>query len=129
MSKGIELYRSRVSHLVIQHGSVTIHFPHAYIYKAKGLPGRDPGSGWSQEVELILDEATIGPSNHLLPNMINDGYFEVDDERYEVVPVPLGEHERGHLHLEFDDGGILDVTGSNPVIKLIGKAIPLEDFS
>lgn len=129
MSRAIELYQSRVSHILAESGCVTIHLPYAYIYKAKGTPGRDPGSGWSQEVTIMLENAVITPSQHQLPNMIDDGYFEIDGERYELVPVPLGEHEQGHLHLVFADGGILDVTGSKPVINLLGRAIPLEDFS
>lgn len=126
--KGLELYQSRVSHVEKEQRMVTIHFPHAYIYSAKGLPGRDPGTGWSQEVEISLEDASIGSSNPSLPNMIDDGYFEVDGERYEVIPLPLGEHETAHLHLTFSDGSELDVAGMHPVIKMIGRAKRLEDF-
>lgn len=129
MSRGIELYQSRVSHLEQHSACVTVHFPYAYIYKAKGLPGRDPGTGWSQEVELVLENAQVGDTHHHLPGMIDDGYLEADGERYEVIPFPLGERHHAHLHLVFADGGILDVSGDKPVIKLIGRAIPLEDFS
>lgn len=128
MSKGLELYQSRVSRIDRDQHQVTIHFPHVYIYAAKGIPGRDPGSGWSQEAELLLDDAAIESASANLPNMIDDGYFEVDGERYDVIPLPLGEHESGHLHLIFSDGSELDVEGKNPIIKLIGKAKRLEDF-
>lgn len=129
MSKALELFESRVSQVTSDHGSVTVHFPYAYIHKARGLPGRDPGSGWGQEVELLLEDATIQTRATALPSMIDEGYFEVDGERYEVIPLPLGEHVTAHLHLLFSDGGELDVEGKNPVIKLIGRAIPLEDYS
>lgn len=128
MSKGLELYQSRVSHVNRDALRITIYFPHAYIYLAKGTPGRDPGSGWSQEVELLLDDVSITSATAHLPNMIDDGYLEVDGERYEVIPLPLGEHETAHLHLTFSDGSQLDVAGKHPVIKLIGKAKRLEDF-
>ncbi|HEY0720440.1 MAG TPA: hypothetical protein VGE50_04205 [Gammaproteobacteria bacterium] len=128
MSKGLELYQSRVSRVDHAQGTVTIHFPHAYIYQAKGLPGRDPGSSWSQEVELLLDDASIAQTTTSLPNMIDDGYFEVDGVRHEVIPLPLGEHGSGHLHLTFSDGSELDIHGKHPVIKLLGKAKRLEDF-
>ncbi len=129
MSNGFELYQSRVSYMEVDQGSIAIHFPHASIYKAKGTPGRDPGATWSQEAELLMEDATVQSATALLPNMIDDGYFEVDGERYEVIPLPLGEHETGHLHLVFTDGTTLDVEGRNPIIKLIGRAIRLEDFS
>ncbi|HEY0633745.1 MAG TPA: hypothetical protein VGE00_00065 [Gammaproteobacteria bacterium] len=128
MSKGLELYQSRLGRIERQQGRVILHFPHASIYQAKGLPGRDPGIEWSQEVELTLDAASLSPATAALPNMIDDGYFEVDGQRYEVIPLPLGEHEVGHLHLTFADGSELDVQGSHPLIKLIGKAKRLEDF-
>ena len=51
-----------------------------------------------------------------------------DGERYDIIPLPLGEHETGHLHLTFSDGSELDVTGRHPIIKLIGTAKRLEDF-
>ncbi len=127
MSKGLELYQSRLDRIERQQGMAILHFPHALIYQAKGLPGRDPGIEWSQEVELVLDAASIASAAHL-PNMIDDGYFEVDGERFEVIPLPLGEHESGHLHLVFADGSELDVAGVHPVIRLLGKAQRLEDF-
>jgi len=128
MSNGLELYQSRISHVERHQDTVIIHFPHASIYRAKGSPGRDPGSTWSQEVELSLEDATVQNAANALPNMIDDGYFEVDGERYEVIPLPLGEHESGHLHLLFTDGSTLDVEGKHPIIRLIGQAIRLEDF-
>lgn len=127
MSKGLELYQSRVSRIEREEERITIYFPHAYIYQAKGLPGRDPGTGWSQEVELSLDDALL-QSATTLPNMVDDGYFEVDGVQYDIIPLPLGEHETGHLHLTFFDGSQLDVAGKYPIIKLIGKAKRLEDF-
>ena len=128
MSKGIELFQSRISHVEWSDGLLTLHFPHAYIYQAKGTPGRDPGTGWSQEVELLLEDASVETPTATLPNMIEDGYFEMDGERFEIIPLPLGEHDTGHLHLLLADGSELDVEGRNPVIKLIGKAKRLEDF-
>lgn len=128
MSRGLELYQSRVSRVDKEQRTITIHFPHAAIYQAKGSPGRDPGILWSQEAELVLYDASMAATEVSLPNMIDDGYFEVDGERYDIIPLPLGEHESGHLHLTFAEGGELDVTGRHPILKLIGQAIRLEDF-
>lgn len=128
MSMGLELYESRVNRVDSIDGLVTIHFSHAAIYNAKGLPGRDPGTTWSQEAVLSLTDAAIATAGPALPNMIADGFVETDGKRYEVIPVPLGEHAMGRVHLEFTDGSVLDVIGKHPVIALLGNAIRLEDF-
>lgn len=128
MSKGLELYESRVNRVDSADGVVTIHFSHAAIYDAKGLPGRDPGTTWSQEAVLSLFEATLAGPRPVLPNRVGDGYLEADGERYEVIPLPLGERAAGHVHLEFTDGSVLDAAGSHPTLALLGNAIRLEDF-
>ena len=58
-------------------GNATVHFSHAYIHKSKGSPGRDHGTGWSQEALLVLSGvAACGPLP-TLPNTISDGFLEV----------------------------------------------------
>lgn len=128
MSMGLELYESRVNRVDHADGVLTLHFSHAAIYNAKGAPGQDPGTTWSQEAVLSLSDATLSAPGPMLPNMIADGFLETDGERYEVIPVPLGERRVGHIHLEFDDGSVLDARGSHPVVALLGNAIRLEDF-
>ncbi len=129
MSSGLELYESRVSRLDLADGTARLHFSHAYIYKAKGTPGRDPGTGWSQEAELVMEEAVIDAPLPPLPNMIAGGFLELEGERHEVIPLPLAAEGSGRLHLVFDDGSVLDIAGNRPAIHLLGKAIALEDFT
>lgn len=128
MSVGLELYESRISRVDHAEGMVTLHFSHAAIYNAKGIPGRDPGTTWSQEAVLSLADATLATPGPTLPNMIADGFLDADGKRYEVIPVPLGDRARGRIHLEFTDGSVLEASGIRPTIALLGNAIHLEDF-
>lgn len=129
MSSVLELYNARVSYIRFAEGEAEIHFSYAYIYKAKGLPGRDPGTGWSQEAVLMLVAARMADPMPPLPNIVADGYLEVDENRYELVPLPFERDTSCQLYLEFSDGTVLDVQGEHPLIKLVGDKVFLEDFT
>lgn len=128
MSSGLELYGSRVSRIALVDGVAIIHFSHAYIHKSKGKPGRDPATGWSQEVELMLWQATSGPLP-MLPNTISEGFLEVGGIRLEVIPLPFKRKVGARLYLQFVDGTQTEIIGKRPIIELLGMPIYLEDFS
>lgn len=128
MRSGLELYDSRVSQIELADGVATIAFSHAYIHKSKGTPGKDPGTGWSQEVRLVMLEAqTPGPLPSL-PNTISEGFLEVGGIRHEIIPLPFMRKVGARLHLVFVDGATIEVTGKRPFVELLGTPIYLEDF-
>ena len=129
MSSGLELAESRVSYVVQEYGIAVVHFSFAYIYKSKGKPGRDPGSGWSQEAELVFQDAELSDPLPPLPNTIADGYLEVGGIKHEIIPLPFKRKVRAILKLVFIDDSQIVVTGDKPIIELLGKPIYLEDFT
>jgi hypothetical protein len=129
MSSGLELYDSRVSHIDLVDGVAMIHFSHAYIHKSKGKPGRDPGTGWSQEARLLLWEAAASAPLPALPNTISEGFLEIGGIRQELIPLPFKRKVAARLWLLFVDGTQIEIIGEKPVIELLGKPIYLEDFS
>jgi hypothetical protein len=128
VSNGLELHDSRVSHIDLTDGLVTIHFSHAYIHKSKGTPGRDQGTGWSQEAQLILSDAVMSGPTPPLPNTIADGFLEVGGIRHEVLPLPFKRKVGARLWLAFADGTHTEITGKRPFVELSGNPIYLEDF-
>ena len=128
MSSGLELHDSRVSRIEWLDGVATIHFSHAYIHKSKGKPGNDPGSGWSQEAELVLREAAASGPLPPLPNTISEGYLEVGGIRHELIPLPFKRKVGARLYLLFVDGTETEIVGNKPVMELLGNPIYLEDF-
>ena len=128
MSSGLELHDSRVSRIEWLDGVATIHFSHAYIHKSKGKPGKDPGSGWSQEAELVLREAAASGPLPPLPNTISEGYLEVGGIRHELIPLPFKRKVGARLYLLFVDGTETEIVGNKPVMELLGNPIYLEDF-
>ena len=110
-------------------GIATIQFSHAYIRKSKGTPGRDRGTGWSQEAQLVLWEAAASAPLPPLPNTISEGFVEVGGIRHELVPLPFRRKVGARLYLAFVDGTQIEITGKRPVLELLGAPIYLEDLS
>jgi hypothetical protein len=128
MKAALEFCDSRIDQISLAGGGATIHFSHAYLHKASGTPGKDPGTGWSQEVQLVLESATHSGAMPSLPNTISDGYLEVGGIRHELVPLPFSRRGAATLALVFTDGTLLEVSGERPVIELIGVAKFLENY-
>ena len=116
-----------MSSIELSDGVAMIHFSHAYIHKSKGTPGRDRGTGWSQEARLVLyDAETSGPSPRF-PNTISEGFLEVGGIRHELIPLPFKRKIGARLYLQFVDGVQTEILGNRPFIELLGTPIYLED--
>ena len=57
MNQSIELHDSVLGEIGFAEGDAKLSFVHAYIHRSEGRPGIDPGTGWSQKAELIIEEA------------------------------------------------------------------------
>jgi hypothetical protein len=123
MASELELYDARLSYIHLSDDMAEIHFSYAFIHKSTGTPGRDTGKGWSQEAVLVLEGAQVGKPLPPLPNTIVDGYLEAGGTRYELIPLPFEREGPGLLHLEFGDGTALEVRGYNPLIRLEGEKV------
>jgi len=123
----LELLDSRLDQIDLVDGGAIIHFSHAYIHKSAGTPGKDPGTGWSQEAQLVL--ASVSGSRVLpaLPNTISDGYLEVGGIRHELIPLPFSRRGKAILSLVFVDGSQFEISGERPVVELSGTAKFLEN--
>lgn len=129
MSDGLELYGSRVSHIEWVDGSARVHFTLATLHKSKGKPGRDPGTVWSQEADLILTDASASGPPPRLPGNISEGYLEVGGIRHEVIPLPFRRKVGARLCLQFANGTATEIVGKRPFVELLGAPSLLEDLS
>ena len=128
LKAALELHDSRLDQIALVDGAAIIHFPHAYIHKSSGTPGKDPGTGWSQEVQLIVASASYSDALPTLPNTISEGHLEVGGIRHELIPLPFSRRGKATLALVFTDGTQFEVTGERPVVELIGAAKFLENY-
>jgi hypothetical protein len=117
-----------VSHIDLVDGVASVHFSHAYIHKSAGQPGKDPGTGWSQEALLILSHVESFGSMPPLPNMISEGFLEVGGIKHQLIPLPFRRKVSARLSLVFVDGTEVELIGNRPSIELRGVPIYLEEF-
>jgi hypothetical protein len=128
MRSAFELHDSRMSHMELVDGVATIYFSHAYIHKSRGTPGKDPGTGWSQELQLILWGACASGQLPPRSNTVAEGFLEVGGIRHELIPLPFKRKVGARLYLLFVDGAEAEIVGDKPLINLLGTPIYLEDF-
>jgi hypothetical protein len=128
MKAALELHDSRLDRIELGDDGAIIHFSHAYIHKSSGAPGKDPGTGWSQEAQLVLASVSASGILPALPNTISDGQLEVGGIRHELIPLPFSRRGKATLSLVFTDGSQFEVTGERPVVELIGSAKFLENL-
>ena len=128
MKSGLELHDSRIDWIEIVDADAHVHFSHAYIHKSKGTPGRDPGTGWSQEAVLIIVGSVGLARLPPLPNTIYDGCLEVGGIKHTLLPLPFTRRADVSLSLVFADRTILELSGRGAAVELLGQAIYLEDF-
>lgn len=128
MSNALELHDSRVSNIELLNAVITIQFSHAYIHKSKGKPGRDSGSGWSQEADLILYDAILLTPLPDLPATISEAYLEVGGIKHELIPLPFKRKVVARFWVQFDNGFEIEIMGNRPIIELHGKSFYLEDY-
>jgi hypothetical protein len=128
LKKVLELHDSRVSQIDFSGGVASVYFSHAYIHKSTGRPGRDHGTGWSQEARLILSQIESFGAMPSLPNTISEGFLEVGGIKHELIPLPFKRKVGARLSLVFVDGAQLEIVGSKPFIELAGAPIYLEGF-
>jgi hypothetical protein len=88
MRSALELHDSRVSHIELVDGVATIYFSHGYIHKSRGTPARDPGTGWSQELRLVMWTARASGQLPTRPSTVAEGFLEVGGIRHELIPLP-----------------------------------------
>jgi hypothetical protein len=129
MHGALQLYESRVREIVMEAGKVIVVLSHAYIHKSAGDPGKDPGTGWSQEAQFVFEGCSLPNSLPPLPNTIAEGAVEVGGVIYDdVIPLPFDRRARVTLRLTFMDSSSLQVTGVRCRIELLSKPIYLESL-
>ena len=128
MNSALELHDSRIDRIDCVDGVATVHFSHAYIHKSKGKIGLAPGTGWSQEARLMLENATALTPMPDLPNAIVDGFIEVGGIRHELIPLPFRRKVSARIWLSLPDGQSLTIVGERPLVELLGQPVFLEDY-
>ncbi len=128
MNRALELFESRVDRLSARDGELHVHFSHGYIHQTRGEPGSDPGTAWSQELVIVMDQARVENDAVRLPDDIVAGWLEAGGVRYELVPLPFSRPGEVRLRLELRGGSVLQASGRGVSVRLLDAPIFLENL-
>ena|SRR5579871_766435 len=126
----IEIHDSILAGVSFSQGEARLHFASVYIHQSEGAPGRDAGTGWTQEAILRIDNATVEGSFFKFPVSLSDGNIQLGRQLFDnEVPVPL--RHNGSIAVRLiggESGEIVSFTGSGAELELLGEAQYAEEF-
>jgi hypothetical protein len=130
----IELHDSEIASFEFDAGTVIITFSHAYVHQSDGVPGVDPGTGWSQRAELRINKASKPDVPKCPPYRVSDGLLKLDDIEYpNEIPIPLSYNGVITLNLLIGNAEYsyseISIIGSGVELRMIGEAEYIEDYS
>lgn len=125
----IELHDSRVVGITPSSGSVIVRFRPAYVHRSEGRAGFDPGSGWVQDIDLVVSEAVLESSFTEMPGELDDGSLSVDNEVFEnAIPFPLDVRGAVRFSAVSLNGERLVIQGTGATTVPVGEARYVEQF-
>ena len=124
MNSSVELHDSRVAEIARSGSDLHIVFRPAYVHRADGVAGSDPGRGYLQPVEFVFRGATCSEIGECRGPVL-DGEVSANGVQY-LNLVPLSAAIAGDItaRLEFSSGGALTVSASSFSCEPIGEVDP-----
>jgi hypothetical protein len=129
MNSEIELHDSTLAGVTPDGRDLVLCLAPAYVHRSAGRPGIDPGTGWLQEIDLVVSEAVVESLPSEFPVNLSDGSFSVGEVRWEnSIPLPLA--VSGHVSLVAVPcrGEMLAVRGTGASTGTRGEPRHLEEF-
>lgn len=128
LNNAIELHDSTVAGVRFHDGDAMVMFRPAYVHRSERRPGIDPGTGWVQDIDVIIRNATPVRLPRKLPATIADGNLLAGRLEYpNIIPFPLDESPVV-LAIRMDNGEEIQIQGSSLAMKIAGEAIFVEEF-
>ena len=101
----------------------------AYIHRWDDLDRRS-GTGWMQQVRLIVGKAVGHLPTLSGPTRIADGQIRIGPlSHVNLVPMPIQSEEPVSLKIQLVSGGTLEVSGESVRSETIGEARYVEDLA
>jgi hypothetical protein len=125
----LEFHDSDIAAIEDDGQKITIRFAPAYVHRSSGVPGTDPGTGWSQDAVMVLSEGKLRGDPPRGQHTIASGSAKLSNASYDdLVPVPLSHVGDVHICFLFDDGSEINIHAQAMSLSLVGAATYVEDF-
>ena len=90
LNSEIELHDSTLDSVEMVDRDLVIRVAPAYVHRSARRPGIDPGTGWVQDVDLVVFEAVVESLPSELPCWLADGTLVVGEATWDnTIPLPL----------------------------------------
>jgi hypothetical protein len=117
----IELHDSELSGIERDGTSIHIYLAPAYIHR--------DGKGWAQDVEIIINEATVEGEEVGLPATLDDGYMHTKLGPYHnLLNIPFAVGSPVTLELELMSGEVIKIKGNGISHEFKGEPVYVEEF-
>jgi hypothetical protein len=130
MNSAIELHDSEIRAITQVAGTVIVRFSPAYIHRSYARPGIDRGSGWIQDIDVVIPDAVVHAQFPEVPRTLDGGSLLVDGDYFEnMIPLPLDRCGAVRLMALSLYGEPLIIVGTGAKAMPIGEARYVEEFS
>jgi hypothetical protein len=90
MNSEVEIHDSTLASITPDGRDLVLCLAPAYVHRSAGRPGIDQGSGWLQDIDLVISEAVVESSPSGFPVNLSDGSFSDGEVRWDnSIPLPL----------------------------------------
>ena len=125
----IEFHDSTVAGITPSENSIIVQFRPAYVHRSDGRPGFDAGSGFLQNLDLVLSEAVLKSTFTELPCDLGDGSLSVGNEVFDnLVPHPFDLRGKVRFSAINEHAERLDIQGTQAIVLPVGEARYLERY-
>ncbi len=129
MNSEVEIHDSTLARITPDGRDLVLCLAPAYVHRSAGRPGIDQGSGWLQDIDLVIFEAVVESSPSDLPAGLSEGSFTDGEIRWDnSIPLPLDVRGSVSLTAVTCRGEILAVRGTGASAATRGEAKYVEEF-
>jgi hypothetical protein len=101
LNQAIEIHDSVLGSIEVVDRTVTLNLAPAYIHTSLGEPGADPGSGWTQNVTVVIEDGIAEVKIPNPPGDLSDGSLTIGlQSSSNTMPLPLQCEDSVRLKLQ-----------------------------
>lgn len=129
MNSVVEIHDSTLAGITPDGRNLVLRLEPGYVHRSEGRPGIDQGSGWLQDIDLIVSEAVAESLPVQLPSVLSDGAFSIGEVRWDnTIPLPLTASGLIRLTVVTDRGELLIIRGTAASIVVRGELRYVEEY-
>ena len=122
MNQALDLHDSTLKEVVIEGSQATVCLSNAIVNKSEGIPGKDIGTCWVQDINIVLEGLILENIPNGIPSDIDFGYFIFNGEKAaNMINLPINVSGEIEIVVETMYGAKLHLKGNKIISEEIGE--------